>query len=93
MVVNLPLIHPFARETCDKIVSSVKSSNLHFVLQETSHSVYITIRKKYVNEIFAKKNDENESNQIPVSQETLYANLKHEFDEEKRHHKYSIRVL
>ena len=89
MVLNPPLIHPSARETCDKIVSSVKSSNLHFMLQETPHSVYITIRKKYVNETFAKNNDENKNKQtsVSVSQETVYENLKHESDEENRHHK------
>ena len=53
-----------AHKTCDEIVKSVKSSNLHFILQETPHSVYLTIRKKCV------KNCE-ENNRSKIETETL----------------------
>ena len=80
MVTNLPLTSPSAHETCDTIVNSVKTSNLHFILQETPNSVYITIRKKYVSEVFStKKNHENERNQMSLSQENAYYKLKDEF--------------
>ena len=79
MVTNLPLTSPSAHETCDTIVNLVKTSNLHFILQETPNSVYITIRKKYVSEVFTKKNHENESNQTSISQENAYNKLKDEF--------------
>ena len=65
-----------AHETCDEIVNSVKSSNLHFILQETPHSVYITIRKKFVNEAFSKNDEENNSKQTYISLKSAYENLK-----------------
>ena len=86
MVVNVPPTHPSAHETCDKLVNSVKLSNLHFVLQETPHSVYITIRKKYVHEAaVTKKNDENNNKEKSNSLESAYENLKHKYDEENKH--------
>ena len=41
-----------AHQACDEVINAIKSSNLHFVLQETPHSVYSTIRKKFVNKEF-----------------------------------------
>ena len=36
------------QESCEKILHQVKSSNLHFILQESPFSVYLTVRKKFV---------------------------------------------
>jgi len=69
-----------AHKTCDKLVNAVKSSNLHFVLQETPHSVYITIRKKFVIKPFAKINDDVVINNDFDRLETKYDNLKQDYD-------------
>ena len=82
-----------AHETCDEIVNSVKSSNLHFILQETPHSVYITIRKKFVNEAFAKNDEENNSKQTYISLKSAYENLKNEFDKEIEDHKEAKNLI
>ena len=42
-----------AQECSDQILQFVKNSNLHFALQETPFSVYITLRKKFVREVAA----------------------------------------
>merc|ERR1711872_319876 len=55
-------------ETCDQILKVVKSSDLHFVLQETPHSVYITIRKKFVNKAVAEKVYEINTNEKQAEQ-------------------------
>ena len=74
-------------ETCDQIVQVVKFSNLHFVLQETPHSVYITIRKKFVKEAFARAEDETKEKFKYL--ESVYNNIKHDFVEEINNHKES----
>ena len=74
-------------ETCDQIVQVVKSSNLHFVLQETPHSVYITIRKKFVKEAFAKVEDETKEKLKYL--ESAYNDIKHDFAEEINSHQES----
>ena len=35
-------------ESCEKILHQVMSSNLHFILQESPFSIYLTVRKKFV---------------------------------------------
>ena len=42
-----------AQKCSDQILHFVKNSNLHFALQETLFSVYITLRKKFVREVAA----------------------------------------
>ena len=36
------------KESCERILHQVKSSNLHFILQESPYSVYLTVRKRFV---------------------------------------------
>ena len=40
------------QDSCENILQVLKCSNLHFVLQETPHSVYITLRKRFLNNSF-----------------------------------------
>ena len=37
-----------AQDSSDKIVKEIKNSNLHFILNETPFSVYVTIREKFL---------------------------------------------
>ena len=40
------------RNSCDEILRCIRSSNLHFTIQETPFSLYATIGKKLINEQF-----------------------------------------
>ena len=67
-------------ETSDNFVQVLKSSNLHFCLQETPHSAYITIRKKFVKEAFVKVDDEDNTEKSLHNLKTAYDDLEHEFE-------------
>ena len=54
----------------DDILQCVRSSNLHFSIQETPFSVYITLRKKFI-----RGSLEVESNEGHVEDEILKAEL------------------
>ena len=82
-----------AHETCNELINAIKSSNLHFVLQETPHSVYITIRKKFVNETFVKINDENETRQALKCLETNYNSLKEDYERKIANHGEALKTL
>ena len=41
--------HLFPQDQSDAVLQCVKSSNLHFAVNETPFSVYITLRKKFIN--------------------------------------------
>ena len=38
-------------DSCDKILKEVRASNLHFLVQESPFSIYLTIRKKFTKNI------------------------------------------
>ena len=38
------------QKCCDEILRCIRSSNLHFTTQETPYSLYVTVRKKMINE-------------------------------------------
>ena len=78
-------------ETCDQIIKSIKNSNLHFILQETPNSVYITIRKNFVrkSEAHAKKEVQDDNSQELLILQKAYDNLKLDFEEEIKHHEES----
>ena len=38
-------------DSCDKILNEVRASNLHFLVQESPFSIYLTIRKKFTKNI------------------------------------------
>ena len=78
-----------AHETCDKLVNAVKSSNLHFVLQETPHSVYITIRKKFV----IKINDDIIINNDFDRLETKFDNLKQDYEKKIASHEETLQLV
>ena len=40
------------QKCCDEILRCIRSSNLHFTTQETPYSLYVTVRKKMINEQF-----------------------------------------
>ena len=58
--------HYSPQAVSDEILAGIKYSNLHFNIQETPHSLYITIRKKFV----------IEGSSSPTSQEKLKLDLK-----------------
>ena len=70
-----------AHETCNEVVNAIKSSNLHFVLQENAHSVYVTIRKKFVDKTIVKNNDGNETRKALSCMETSYNSLKEDYEQ------------
>ena len=76
-------------ETSDNFVQVLKSSNLHFCLQETPHSAYITIRKKFVKEAFVKVDDEDNTEKSLHNLKTAYDDLEHEFEKSQ----YTIKTL
>ena len=53
---------PTLKNACDLIVNSVRDSSLHFCFKETPHSIYLTIRKKFLHsEYLSKEKLEDES--------------------------------
>ena len=34
-------------QSCEKILQQVRASNLHFILQESPYSLYLTVRKRF----------------------------------------------
>ena len=47
---DMDQVHYSPQTVTDEILPSIKYSNLHFNIQGTPHSVYITVRKKFVRE-------------------------------------------
>ena len=35
-------------DACERVLTEIRSSNLHFLVQESAFSLYITIRKKFI---------------------------------------------
>ena len=74
-------------DSCAVIVKSLNASNLHFILQETPFSIYITIRKKlleYSNSIKAQAQapqTEDKLNSKINSLETSLRSLNEQNDE------------
>ena len=52
-----------AEIACDKIINNLNMSNLHFCVQETPFSAYITIRKKFSHKIYLEVDPQNLQNQ------------------------------
>ena len=86
-----------AHETCDVLINAIKSSNLHFLFQETPHSAYITIRKKFVNKAFSKASgDDNDTRAALRNLEIEYDKLKKDFEEKTASHEellYLVKTL
>ena len=38
-------------DSCNMILSSIRNSNLHFMVQESPYSVYVTLRKKFSDKV------------------------------------------
>ena len=51
--------HYSPEKNSEQILQCVRSSNLHFQVQETPFSIYITVRKKFINEDVKLQADEN----------------------------------
>ena len=60
---------------CDRIVNTIKHSNLHFLLSENAFSAKITIRKKFI--------DENRSQTYGTLAESETVNLKTELERDQ----------
>ena len=39
--------HTTASEMCESVLKSLRNSNLHFLVQESPYSAYVTIRKRF----------------------------------------------
>jgi myosin heavy subunit len=39
------------QDCCDKILTEIRTSNLHFMVQESPYSVYLTLRKKFTQSV------------------------------------------
>ena len=53
---------PTPQESCDKILMSLRDSNLHFLIQESPYSAYLTIRKRFSkNPVQKTSKDKNEN--------------------------------
>ena len=61
-----------------EIVQRVRSSNLHFSISETPYSVYMTIRKKFVNNSIVQRTKESKCDNIQL--ERNFSLLKESFD-------------
>ena len=70
------------QDSSDRILDVIKSSNLHFNIQETPHSVYITIRKKFVRESPVKMSNHVIGEQNLASLEEANSNLRNDLEEE-----------
>jgi hypothetical protein len=84
---------PHPHECSDEILKVIKSSNLHFNIQETPHSVYITIRKKFVREPSMKVPNQVFADKKFVNLEKAYDNLKYDFNEEIDNHRESQNII
>ena len=82
-----------AHEACDEVINAIKSSNLHFVLQETPHSVYITIRKKFVNKDFVKISGDTDTRTALRYLEIDHNNLKKDYKEKIATHEEALNLV
>ena len=68
VVINSQLTSP--QVECDEIIKCIRSSNLHFSVQETPFSLYVTVRKKLVrNDVKAPRESEILLNELPITKE------------------------
>ena len=89
----MSLVKHVPQDSSDKILDLIKSSNLHFNIQETPHSVYITIRKKFLREPSLEVSSQVIGDQKLASLQNSYSNLKHNFEEEIDHHRESQNLI
>ena len=73
-----------ALESCTTILSSLRKSGLHFVVQETPFSAYITIRKKFHKGFVSPSQNEEESDEKIIKLENEIKCLKNELEESIR---------
>ena len=88
----MSIVNYWPQDSSDKILDVVKSSNLHFNIQETPHSVYITIRKKFVQEPPVTVPNQIYDQQL-ASLENAYSNLKDNLEEEIDNHTESQKLI
>ena len=50
------------QEACDKILKEIRTSNLHFMVQESPYSIYLTLRKRFF------KNTKVKTGKVPESE-------------------------
>jgi hypothetical protein len=81
------------QDSSDRILDVIKSSNLHFNIQETPHSVYITIRKKFVKESPVKMSNHVIVEQKLASLEEANSNIRNYLEEEIDSHRESRNIV
>ena len=64
------------QDYCDQILKSVHSSSLHFLVQESPFSLYITLRKKFATNPPVKVHDsqdakEDSTNELKLARDTI----------------------
>ena len=73
--------YPTPQDYCDKILAEIRSSNLHYLVQESPYSVYLTLRKKFTqnvpkvfnSQISSDVNDSTKANLIEAEKELVAA--------------------
>ena len=79
VVINSQLTSPQAE--CDEIIKCVRSSNLHFSVQETPFSLYVTVRKKLVrNDVKAPRESEILLNELAITKENCNSLAQKNYD-------------
>ena len=71
-----------AKETYDKLLGQVRSSNLNFLVKETPYSVFISVRKSSANT--SEKQDETDGNNLQNTYDELkgkYNDLVNKYNE------------
>ena len=59
------------QDFCDQILKSVHSSNLHFLVQESPFSLYITLRKKFAIQTPGANSNLDSDNQLILARDTI----------------------
>ena len=98
MCAKTQLVSP--QKLSDGIVQCVRSSNLHFTLQETPFSLYITVRKKLFREVVEAPTENEELKQELTTIKEQFENvdkenkeLKQLIDKKEKELKYSENVV
>ena len=81
------------QDSSDKILHLIKSSNLHFNIQETPHSVYITIWKKFLREPAINVSSQMIDGQKLARLQNAYSNLQYDLEEEIDNHSESQHLI
>ena len=70
VVININSQPTSPQDECDEIIKCIRSSNLHFPVQETPFLMYVTVRKKLVKkDVKAPYESEILPNELAITKE------------------------